>query len=313
MLTGNQYTAFLFFKAPLKLELTQQAFMRHKALICPNSEYSLYNVSEDNLKQYSTCLGLNFTIKNTEQDTIVWREAFDDFASELKVDYCLLESTRSVNFPKLVVFDMDSTLIPMEVIDELAAEAGVKEDVEKITEAAMRGELDFDESFEKRLSLLAGMPRIAVEKVQQRITLNPGVSSLTSYLSAKDTDIAIASGGFKAFAKQVAGLINVDTIAANELAFDQENVLTGIAEHPIVNAEYKAEMLKRWQQQRSLTARHTLAVGDGANDYLMMKAAGFGVAYKAKPFLRHRANCILQFAEMDALIDIIEVITGNCD
>ena len=228
--------------------------------------------------------------------------AVESASQTLKFDYCRLLSVKPI---KLAVFDMDSTLIPMEVIDELACEAGVKLQVSEITEAAMRGELDFNQSFEQRLSLLKGMSEQAVEAVKSRLSFNPGVEAFINYLSEQGATVAIASGGFVPFAEALCSKAPITKIAANQLMFNQGQ-LTGAAVKPIINAEKKAIQLQQWQKELGLENGEVLAVGDGANDSFMLEVAGLGVAYKAKPFLRRRADCVIQQGGMDGMIDILK-------
>lgn len=302
-------TALLFSLSPQSIERLEQAFNNHKGLMSLAKLSSITPVTDGNLQHYSSCFRISLRSTDTDLRSLILREAFDDYASEVEADYYFYVEGKLRSRPKFAVFDMDSTLIPMEVIDELAAEFGVKEKVAEITEEAMRGELDFNQSFEKRLSILSGMPRKAVESVQQRISLNLGVKTLTTYLICSGSEIGIASGGFKDFAHQVGEQLGVHEIKANVLDFNEKDELTGKAEFPIVNAELKAKTLSEWTEARGLKLNETMAVGDGANDWLMLKMAGLGVAYKAKNYLRYRADCVIQFAEMDGVIDILKVVT----
>ena len=243
-------------------------------------------------------------------ELVTWRASFDHFCQQLGCDYCFVSADRPLKAPKLAVFDMDSTLIPMEVIDELAAEAGVKDQVAEITEAAMQGKLDFNQSFVQRLALLKGMSGDAVAAVKNRLSFNLGVEPFIQYLTQGGADVAIASGGFVPFAERLSELAPIKVIKANQLQF-KDNQLTGHALAPVVNADVKAEALLEWRQQRNLELGETIAIGDGANDYKMLKAADYGVAYKAKPFLRYRADAVLWFAEMDALSVILQVVCAE--
>ncbi|GAA0203926.1 hypothetical protein GCM10009123_09020 [Kangiella japonica] len=302
-------TALLFSISPQNKDRIEQAFNNHKKLMSHAELSAPTQVVDGNLKHYSSCFRMSLRSRDTDFNLLLMRQAFDDFATEIEADYYFFVEGEVRGRPKFAVFDMDSTLIPMEVIDELAAEFGVKDKVADITEEAMRGELDFNQSFEKRLSILSGMPRKAVESVQQRISLNPGVKALTSYLIDSGAEIGIASGGFKDFARQIGEQLGVHEIKANALDFNEKDELTGKANFPIVNAELKARTLTEWAESRGLKLNETMAVGDGANDWLMLKSAGFGVAYKAKDYLKYRADCVLQFAEMDGLIDILKIVT----
>ncbi|WP_223668531.1 phosphoserine phosphatase SerB [Kangiella shandongensis] len=252
------------------------------------------------LQHYSSCNALMMTTEEPDH----FRRALSELAQELQCDYCILGQDFYLDKVELAVFDMDSTLIPMEVIDELAKEAGVVSQVAAITEAAMLGELDFNQSFEKRLALLQGMPQDAVEKVLARLCFKPGVEDFLRWVISQGAEVAIASGGFDVFARALSEWIDFSEVRSNQLDFEQGR-LTGQACYPIVNGTVKAESLLQWRQARQLKPQATIAVGDGANDLLMLQEAGFGIAYKAKPFLREGADCVLHFADMNALQDII--------
>lgn len=272
-------------------------------------------------ESYSSCLKVKVQIGG-RVDLVHLRTIIDGVAQFFECDYCLLASDFSLAPIKLAVFDMDSTLIPMEVIDELAVEAGVKQQVAAITELAMQGGLDFNQSFEQRLALLKDMPINAVEAVKSKLCFNPGVENFLTYLKANQADVAIASGGFIPFAESLSDIVHsdivhpdiaypdiayFDEIRANHLEFE-DGKLTGRAVTPIINAEQKAQSLETWRASRQLSVKQTMAIGDGANDLLMIQRAGLGVAYKAKPFLRQYADCVIQYAEMDALKDVLQVV-----
>ncbi|AOE49282.1 phosphoserine phosphatase SerB [Kangiella sediminilitoris] len=257
------------------------------------------------LDHYASCYECEVEII----DEVLARNTLISISKSLCCDFCVIGPGSGVERVALAVFDMDSTLIPMEVIDELAKEAGVANEVASITELAMQGELDFNQSFEQRLGLLKGMPEQAVDKVLQRIQFNSGVESFLNWLDSSGADIGIASGGFDVFAQELSERVAFNEVNSNRLHF-RDGKLTGIAHRPIVNATVKAESLKQWRQSRGLRREETIAVGDGANDLLMLKEAGFGVAYKAKPLLQKEADCVLQFGEMDALSDILPIVVS---
>lgn len=303
MNNSNHYTFLLFSIKLAELNSISQWLESHHdgALKLLGHEY----LSLEGSEYYSSCF--KFRVQPEKADVASLRAIVDELAQVFECDYCLLASDFSLAPVKLAVFDMDSTLIPMEVIDELAEEAGVKQQVSAITDLAMRGELDFNQSFEQRLALLKGMPINAVEVVRARLRFNLGVESFLAYLKAHQADIAIASGGFIPFAQSLSQLVHFDEIRANHLEFDNDQ-LTGRVKDPIINAERKAESLRTWCVNRQLSVNQSMAVGDGANDLLMLQEAGFGVAYKAKPFLRQHADCVIQYAEMDALKDVLQVV-----
>lgn len=206
--------------------------------------------------------------------------------------------------PRLVVFDMDSTLIQAEVIDELAIEAGVGERVKLITEKAMQGELNFDESLRSRVALLQGLPEAALEKVFNRISLNPGVAECLEKLHSLGIKTAIVSGGFHYFAQLFAARLKMDFYFANELEI-QAGVLTGKIRGEILNAQKKADILSTLAAQLNLSLSQVVAVGDGANDLPMLRAAGLGVAFHAKEKVQREAGALINFGTMETLLDFI--------
>lgn len=304
MRQDEQYYGLLFSLEPLaleKLEAWQNEWQQ--SLQEPDTIVGQISKHDEALQHYHSC----YVLMITASDPRKCRQLLSGVAQEFRCDYCILKKDFVLDKVELAVFDMDSTLIPMEVIDELAKEAGVASEVAAITESAMLGELDFNQSFEKRLSLLQGMPQEAVNKVLSRLRFNTGVESFLHWLVAQGAEVAIASGGFDVFARALSEWINFSEVRSNQLAFEQGQ-LTGKARYPIVNAVVKAELLLQWRQARQLKPQATIAVGDGANDLLMLQESGFGIAYKAKPFLRERADCVLHYAEMDALQDILPIV-----
>ena len=186
---------------------------------------------------------------------------------------------------RLAVFDMDSTLIDCEVIDELAAQAGVGEAVAEITARAMRGELDFDESYRTRLALLEGLDARAVEDLADRLPVKEGLREMTTTLKARGMTLAIFSGGFMPIAERLQADYGFDEVVANTLEVASGKV-TGRVVPPIVNREHKAAALQALATRLGISVDACIAVGDGANDLDMMAMAGLGVAFHAKPAVR---------------------------
>jgi len=191
---------------------------------------------------------------------------------------------------RLVSFDMDSTLIQAECIDELAKDAGVGDRVVVVTEAAMRGELDFRQALQERVALLKGLTKDTLESVYNRIELHPGAAELVKTLKADGIHTAIASGGFTFFANRFAERLGIDFVLANVLETDSDLSLTGRVIGPVVDADAKAEKLKQLAEQLGLSLDQTAAIGDGANDLKVMNTAGLGIAYCAKPIVAEQAK-----------------------
>ena len=202
---------------------------------------------------------------------------------------------------KLAVFDMDSTLIQCEVIDELAKHAGVGDRVVDITERAMRGELDFNESFTERLGLLNGLDARVAKKVAASLPFSEGAHELMLTLRARGVRTVVLSGGFDVFADSVITALKMDEYMANTLEIVDDK-LTGRVVPPIVNADEKRARLVAIAKSMSIDLSQTMAVGDGANDLKMLQAAGIGIAFRAKPVVREQARYQLTHVGLDGAL-----------
>ena len=205
----------------------------------------------------------------------------------------------------LLVMDMDSTLITIECIDEIADMQGLKPQVSAITEAAMRGEIDFAESLRRRVSLLAGLDQSALQRVyDERLQLSPGAETLLAEVRAAGIKILLVSGGFTFFTERLKTRLGLDYTAANTLEI-ADGKLTGRVLGDIVDAQGKADWLNQVRSELGLKPEQVIAMGDGANDLKMMAAAGVSIAYRAKPVVRAQASQALSQVGLDGVIPLL--------
>ncbi|MGO1880381.1 MAG: phosphoserine phosphatase SerB [Microbacterium gubbeenense] len=204
----------------------------------------------------------------------------------------------------LVVLDADSTLIRNEVIELIADEAGRGAVVAAATEAAMRGEIDFAASLRSRVSALAGVPVTAFERVLSRIEPTPGVTELTAAVHERGGLAGVVSGGFHEILDELAPTLGVDFWRANRLAIEN-GIVTGEVDGPIVDAQAKADHLAAWAAEHGISPHRTIAIGDGANDLMMIASAGLGVAFNAKPAVRMAAPVSVGPVDLSQLIPLL--------
>ena len=220
------------------------------------------------------------------------------------LDWAVVPSGRRLSDFKLVVFDMDSTLINIECIDELADFAGRKAEVSEITEAAMRGEMDYRESLKKRVGVLAGLnARVLARVFSERLLLNPGARELLEALQNANIHTALLSGGFTYFTERLRIELGLDFATSNELEI-VGGKLTGRVVGDIVDAQAKATTLQALTREFGLSQDQVMAVGDGANDLLMMAAAGTSVAYHAKPATQAKATHAINHGGLDGILTL---------
>ena len=209
--------------------------------------------------------------------------------------------------PGLLVMDMDSTAIEIECIDEIAKLAGSGELVAEVTERAMRGELDFTASLRQRVGTLKDADANILLQVRDRLPLMPGLMTLVQKLQALGWQVAIASGGFTFFAEYLRDKLHLAAVVANELEI-RDGKLTGEVIGPIVDAQYKADTLHKLAQRFGIEAEQTVAIGDGANDLLMIKASALGIAYHAKPKVNEQTNVTIRHAD---LMGVFCILSGS--
>lgn len=225
-------------------------------------------------------------------------------ADRLVFDFSVQEDTVYRRNRRLVAFDMDSTLIDAEVIDELARIHGVGAQVSAITERAMRGELAFRDSFRARAALLKGLPESALRQVAESVTLNEGAHRLIRALKLFGYKTAIISGGFQYVGDHLKRQLDIDHVHANRLVI-RDGIMTGEVEGPIIDAERKAELLLEIARKEGISRQQTIALGDGANDLPMLSAAGLGIAYHAKPLVKETASHAISNFGLDSVLYLL--------
>lgn len=225
---------------------------------------------------------IEFSVRGTPKDRIAMQEQLMKLASELEMDFSFQLDNMYRRMRRLICFDMDSTLIETEVIDELAIRAGVGDEVKAITERAMRGEIDFTESFRERVALLKGLDESVMQDIAEHLPITEGVDRLMYVLKKYGYKIAILSGGFTYFGQYLQQKYGIDYVYANELEI-VDGKLTGRYLGDVVDGKRKAELLRLIAQVEKVDIAQTIAVGDGANDLPMLGVAGLGIAFHAKP------------------------------
>ena len=244
---------------------------------------------------------VEFSVRGTPRDRDEMHKQFMQLATESEMDISFQEESMFRRTRRLICFDMDSTLIKTEVIDELAIRNGVGEQVKAITESAMRGEIDFSESFRQRLSLLKGLDVSVMQEIAENLPITEGADRLMKVLKRIGFKIAILSGGFTYFGNYLKQKYGIDYVYANELEIEN-GVLTGRHLGDIVDGKRKAELLRLIAQVENVDIRQTVAVGDGANDLPMISIAGLGIAFHAKPKVIANAKQSISTTGLDGIL-----------
>lgn len=244
---------------------------------------------------------VEFSVRGTPKNKETMQSYFMQLSSELEVDISFQEESMYRRMRRLICFDMDSTLIETEVIDELAERAGVGEQVKAITESAMRGEIDFSESFRQRCALLEGLDVSVMQEIADNLPITEGVDRLMRILKKVGFKIAILSGGFSYFGNVLKQKYNIDYVYANDLEV-VDGKLTGRHLGDIVDGKRKAELLRLIAQVENVDLRQTVAVGDGANDLPMISIAGLGIAFHAKPKVKANVKQSISTIGLDGIL-----------
>lgn len=244
---------------------------------------------------------VEFSVRGTPRDKEQMKADFMKLSAEQEMDISFQEESMYRRMRRLICFDMDSTLIETEVIDELAIRVGVGDQVKAITEAAMRGEIDFCESFRQRCALLKGLDVSVMQEIAENLPITEGVDRLMRILKKVGFKIAILSGGFTYFGNYLKQKYNIDYVYANELEVENGK-LTGRHVGDIVDGKRKAELLRLIAQVENVDIRQTVAVGDGANDLPMISIAGLGIAFHAKPKVKATAKQSISTIGLDGIL-----------
>ena len=245
---------------------------------------------------------IEFSLRGTPKDRPQMQADLMRLSSEEEIDFSFQKDDMYRRMRRLICFDMDSTLIQTECIDELAERAGVGDKVKAITERAMRGEIDFKESFTERVALLKGLDASVMQDIAEHMPITEGVDRLMSVLKRCGYKIAILSGGFTYFGEFLQRKYGIDYVYANELEIDDDNKLTGRYVGEIVDGHRKAELLKLIAQVEKVNLAQTIAVGDGANDLPMISEAGLGIAFHAKPRVKANAEQAISNIGIDGVL-----------
>jgi len=267
---------------------------------------SLNQNNESIAKSLPRGASVQLSLSGDVQDVGAMHASFLQISQQLDLDVAVQEDNLYRRSRRLVCFDMDSTLIQVEVIDELAKAAGVGEQVAAITESAMRGEIDFSESFRQRMALLKGMDESVLKNIAESLPITEGAASLISHLRHFGYKVAILSGGFTYFANYLKEKLGVDYVYANQLDFENGK-LTGKVIGDIVDGKMKAKLLAKIADKEGISTEQVIAVGDGANDLPMLAIAGLGVAFHAKPLVKEQAKHSIDNLGLDAILYLLGI------
>jgi phosphoserine phosphatase len=284
-------------KSQIELVVFQELTLLQLVALQNNAQFEIKALTKINHRNNQTSCRFQVNC----DDFIKTRKAIADFALANKIEAALLKDVPKLTVPGLLVMDMDSTTIEIECIDEIAKLAGVGEEVAEVTERAMLGELDFAQSLHQRVATLAESPESILSDVAKNIPLMAGLKPLIVELKKHNWRIAIASGGFTYFADHLKEMLSLDAAFANTLEII-DGKLTGKVLGSVVDAQVKADSLAILSKEYQIPKEQTVAMGDGANDLVMMASASFGVAFHAKPIVLAQADSSINVQGLDCLL-----------
>ncbi len=259
---------------------------------------------------FAPVLAIEFVVSGSSQAEL--SQLLTPIAAVHSVDIAVLPGGSMRYARKLVQLDVDSTLIAQEVIELLAAKAGAGEEVKKITDAAMRGELDFAESLRARTALLRGLPESVISEVQKEISLTPGARNLVATLNKLGHSVSVVSGGFIDVIEPLLKDLEIKHYKANKLKIE-DGLLTGEIEGEIIDRAAKATALRDFANELGINMSHTIAIGDGANDLDMIAAAGFGIAFNAKPAVKAAADSAISDPYLDSVLYLLGITSQDSE
>ncbi len=296
----------LFIISCVQPEGINATFIAEITHYCADKGINILDIENRSYKNVLSSLDLKM-VTNEKIDFPKIKEDILEIAYRHKVDLAIVRDNVFRFNKRLIIFDMDSTLIQREVIEELAGLCDAREEVKKITEEAMNGKLDFTQSLEKRVSMLKGLQRHHMDRLLDEIPLTPGVEPFIKIVKSLGFKVGVISGGFNFFTDHFKAKLGLDYSFANTLEFDSEGKLTGKLTGPIVDADQKAHLLDFLAQQDGISLEQVVAIGDGANDLKMLAKAGMGIAFQAKEIVKKQADHHMSYGNMTSILTFLGI------